>query len=79
MVVEATNRKDYCLRVRGVGDKVAHQAGAPFNAATLKPARHPTFGSNSLPFNNHERVSAFLSAGARVLVGLQGAIVTVSP
>jgi hypothetical protein len=42
-------------------------------------ARHPTFGSNSLIFNNHERVSAFLPAGARVLVGLMGAIVTVLP
>jgi hypothetical protein len=41
-------------------------------------ARHPTFGSNSLIFNNHELVSAFLSAGARVLVGLWGAIVTVN-
>jgi hypothetical protein len=42
-------------------------------------ARHPTFGSNPLIFNNHERVSAFLSAGARVLVGLKGAIVMVLP
>jgi hypothetical protein len=33
--------------------------------------------SKSLPFNNRERASAFRSAGARLLVGLQGDIVTV--
>jgi hypothetical protein len=34
--------------------------------------------SKSLPFNNRERASAFRSAGARLLVGLQGDIVTVT-
>ena len=33
--------------------------------------------SKSLPFNNRERASAFRSAGAQLLVGLQGATVPV--
>jgi hypothetical protein len=35
--------------------------------------------SKSLPFKNRERASAFRSAGGRLLVGLQGDIVTVPP
>jgi hypothetical protein len=41
----------------------------PISAGLVTPMRPSTFGSKSLPFNNHVRDSAFLSVGARLLVG----------